>query len=76
MKYELHLFAGQKAKRGLFSKEDSVSVGAAQKKILADITNMDQHLQPKHQPVPPLPPPATDVSVDLILKVSIYIMLQ
>ncbi|CAL5209026.1 unnamed protein product [Lathyrus oleraceus] len=59
---------GQKAKRGLFSKGDSVSVGAAQKKILADITNMDQHLQPKHQPVPPLPPPATDVSVDLILK--------
>ncbi|CAK8572948.1 unnamed protein product [Lathyrus sativus] len=54
----------QKAKRGLFSKGDSVSVGACQKKVLADITNMDQHLQP----APPLPPPATDVSVDLILK--------
>ncbi|XP_058742033.1 shugoshin-1-like [Vicia villosa] len=54
---------GQKTKRGLFLKGDSVSVGvgAAPKKILADITNMDQQLQPKHQPT-------TDVSIDLILK--------
>ncbi|KAL5069250.1 hypothetical protein RYX36_020137 [Vicia faba] len=54
---------GQKAKRGLFLKGDSVSVGvgAAPKKILTDITNMDQQLLPKHQP-------ATDVSVELILK--------
>lgn len=57
---------GQKPKRGKILKGDSVSVvGAAQKKILADITNKGQ---PKHHPAPPLPPPSTDVSVDLILK--------
>lgn len=64
LKNGLHLFAGQKAKKVLFFKGDSVSVGvgAAPKKILADITNMEQQLQQKHQP-------ATDVSIDLILKV-------
>lgn len=57
---------GQKPKRGKILKGDSVSVvGAAQKKILADITNK---AQPKHHPALPLPPPSTDVSVDLILK--------
>jgi hypothetical protein len=61
------LLAGQKPKRGKILKGDSVSVvGAAQKKILADITNK---AQPKHHPALPLPPPSTDVSVDLILKV-------
>lgn len=57
---------GQQPKRGKFLKGDSVSVvGAAQKKILADITNKGQ---PKHYPAPVLPPPSTDVSFDLILK--------
>ncbi|KEH43299.1 putative shugoshin [Medicago truncatula] len=59
---------GQQPKRGKgkFFKGDSVSVvGAAQKKILADITNKGQ---PKHHPAPVLPPPSTDVSFDLILN--------
>ena len=65
-----HFLAGQKPKRGKFLKADSVSVvGAAHKKILADITNKGQ---PKHHPAPPLLPPSTDVSVDLILQVYIH----
>ncbi|WJX20108.1 hypothetical protein P8452_09701 [Trifolium repens] len=57
---------GQKAKRGKVLKGDSVSVvAAAQKKILADITNTDQ---PKHHPAPPVLTPANDVSVEMILK--------
>lgn len=64
------MLAGQQPKRGKFLKGDSVSVvGAAQKKILADITNKGQ---PKHYPAPVLPPPSTDVSFDLILKVYIH----
>ena len=70
MENGFHLLAGLKPKRGKISKADSVSVvGAAHKKILADITNKGQ---PKHHPAPPLPPPSTDVSVDLILKVYIH----
>ncbi|XP_057424496.1 SHUGOSHIN 1 [Lotus japonicus] len=38
--------AGQKAKRGKMVKGDSVSVGTAQKKKLADITNRDQQQRP------------------------------
>lgn len=56
--------AGQIAKRGKMLKRDSVSVGAAHKRILGDITNTDQQLQPKHHPEPPLAPPATDASID------------
>jgi hypothetical protein len=71
LKTGLHLISGQKAKRGKILKGDSVSVVAAQKKILADITNTDQ---PKHHPAPPVLTPANDVSVEMILKVC-YIML-
>lgn len=53
-------------------KGDSVSVGAAQKKMLADITNLDQHqhrLQPSNQQPKHHPAPAPDVSADVLLKV-------
>ncbi|CAJ2629349.1 unnamed protein product [Trifolium pratense] len=56
---------GQKAKRGKFLKGDSVSVVVPQKKILADITNMDQ---PMHHPAAPVLMPTNNVSVEMILK--------
>ncbi|KAJ1435793.1 Shugoshin, C-terminal [Sesbania bispinosa] len=70
---------GQKAKRGKV-KGDSVSVGADQKKVLADVTNLDQQQQQRLQPFNQQAKQqsaslaAADVPADQLLKENAMLM--